>query len=152
MIDKFYVAGLVSFDALCRSSIDDLVQLGRLDREGADAILSRFRQYWNERAAQPVHKTEEKSRKKLATLLEQLGLAHQAFQRAEADEDREKKRDARSARRASSLAINVLLAQLGEVDLVEELERSPTERRIERVRSYVDQMARARSSQHQEAV
>jgi hypothetical protein len=151
-IDKLYAAGLASLDALCRSSIDDLVQLGRLEREGADAILSRFRQYWNERAAQPVHRTEEKARKRLATLLEQLGLAHEAFQRAEADEDREKKRDARNARRASSLAINVLLAQLGEVDLVEELERSPTERRIERVRSYVDQMARARSSQHQEAV
>jgi hypothetical protein len=151
-IDKLYAAGLASLDALCRSSTDDLVQLGRLEREGADAILNRFRQYWNERASQPVHKAEEKARKKLATLLEQLGLAHEAFQRAEADEDREKKRDARSARRASSLAINVLLAQLGEVDLVEELERSPTERRIERVRSYVDQMARARPLQHQEAV
>ena len=100
-IDKLYAAGLASLDALCRSSIDDLVQLGRLEREGADAILSRFRQYWNERAAQPVHKTEEKARKKLATLLEQLGLAHEAFQRAEADEDREKKRDARRRKLAA---------------------------------------------------
>jgi hypothetical protein len=151
-IDKLYAAGLASLDALCRSSVDDLVQIGRLERDGADAISKRFRQYWTERTAQPVHKTEEKARKKLATLLEQLGLAHQAFQRAEADEDREKKRDARNARRSSSLAINVLLAQLGEVDLVEELERSPTERRIERVRSYVDEMARSRLPQHQEAV
>jgi hypothetical protein len=150
-IDKLYAAGLASLEALCRSSVDDLVQLGRLERDGADAISARFRQYWRERAAQPVHKAEERVRKTLATLLEQLGLAHQAFQRAEADEDREKKRDARNARRASSLAINVLLAQLGEVDLVEELERSPTDRRIARVRSYVDQMARARATQHQEA-
>ncbi|HEX4338054.1 MAG TPA: hypothetical protein VH062_19225 [Polyangiaceae bacterium] len=150
-IDKLYAAGLASLDALCRSSVDDLVQLGRLERDGADAIASRFRQYWTERAAQPVHKAEDRARKKLATLLEQLGSAHQAFQRAEADEDREKKREARNARRASSLAINVLLAQLGEVDLVEELERSPTDRRIERVRSYVDLMARARLPQQKEA-
>jgi hypothetical protein len=150
-IDKLYAAGLASLDALCRSTVDDLVQLGRLEREGADAISSRFRQYWNDRAAQPVHRAEDRARRKLSTLLEQLGTAHQAFQRAEADEDREKKREARNARRASALAINVLLAQLGEVDLVEELERSPTERRIARVRSYVDLMARARLPQQKEA-
>ncbi|HVW27249.1 MAG TPA: helix-hairpin-helix domain-containing protein [Polyangiaceae bacterium] len=150
-IDKLYAAGLASLDALCRSTVDDLVQVGRLERDRADAICSRFRQYWAERASQPVHKTDERARRRLATLLEQLGSAHQAFQRAEADEDREKKRDARSARRASALAINVLLAQLGEVDLVEELERSPTDRRIERVRSYVDVMARARLPQQKEA-
>ncbi len=150
-IDKLYAAGLASLDALCRSTVEDLVQLGRLEREGADAISSRFRQYWSERAAQPVHKAEDRARRKLSTLLEQLGIAHQAFQRAEADEDREKKREARNARRASALAINVLLAQLGEVDLVEELERSPTDRRIERVRSYVDLMARARLPQQKEA-
>jgi hypothetical protein len=150
-IDKLYAAGLASLDALCRSSVDDLVQVGRLERDRADAISSRFRQYWAERASQPVHKTDDRARKRLTTLLEQLGNAHQAFQRAEADEDREKKRDARNARRASALAINVLLAQLGEVDLVEELERSPTDRRIERVRSYVDVMARARLPQQKEA-
>jgi hypothetical protein len=150
-IDKLYAAGLASLDALCRSSVDDLVQVGRLERDRADAISSRFRQYWAERASQPVHKTDDRARKRLTTLLEQLGNAHQAFQRAEADEDREKKRDARNARRASAQAINVLLAQLGEVDLVEELERSPTDRRIERIRSYVDVMARARLPQHKEA-
>ena len=148
-IDKLYAAGLASLDALCRSSVDDLVQVGRLERDRADAISSRFRQYWSERAAQPVHKADDRARKKLATLLEQLANSHRAFQRAEADEDREKKRDARNARRATALAINVLLAQLGEVDLVEELERSPTDRRIERVRSYVDVMARARPAQQQ---
>jgi hypothetical protein len=150
-IDKLYAAGLASLDALCRSTVDDLVQLGRLEREGADAISNRFRQYWSDRAAQPVHKAEDRARRKLSTLLEQLASAHQAFQRAEADEDREKKREARNARRASALAINVLLAQLGEVDLVEELERCPTDRRIERVRSYVDLMARARLPQQKEA-
>jgi hypothetical protein len=150
-IDKLYAAGLASLDALCRSSVDDLVQVGRLERDRADAISSRFRQYWSERASQPLHKADDRARKRLTTLLEQMGNAHQAFQRAEADEDREKKRDARNARRASALAINVLLAQLGEVDLVEELERSPTDRRIERVRSYVDVMARARLPQQKEA-
>jgi cell division septum initiation protein DivIVA len=151
-IDKLYAAGLASLDALCRSSVDDLVHVARLERDGADAISTRFRAYWSERASQSVLKAEEQARRRLSGLLEQLAVSHQEFQRAEADEDRERKRTARNARRTSALSINVLLAQLGEVDLVEELERSPTDRKIERIRTYVDRMARQKTQELEEAV
>jgi hypothetical protein len=47
--------------------------------------------------------------------------------------------------------MNVLLAQLGEIDLIAELERSATDRRIERMRTYVDSSGRAAPAR-QEAV
>lgn len=137
-LDKLYAAGLASLEALCRSSAEDLVAIGRLEAENAQAIIRRFQSYWRERTEHPLQKAEERAKQKLRELVAELGRAHEEFQRAEAKEDREAKRRARAERRARALAMNVLLAQLGEVDLVEELERSPTERRISRVRSYIE--------------
>jgi len=137
-LDKLYSAGLASLEALCRSSAEDLVAIARVETESAQAIIRRFQAYWRERAEHPLQKAEERAKQKLRELVLDLGKAHEEFQRAEAKEDREAKRRARADRRARALAVNVLLAQLGEVDLVEELERSPTERRISRVRSYIE--------------
>jgi len=141
-IDKLYAAGLASLDGLCRSSVDDLMALARIEREGAEAIVRRFQAYLRERTEQVVEKGEVQVKQKLRAIVDKLGKAHQEFQRAEADEDRERKRRARNERRSRALEMNVLLAQLGEIDLVAELERSATERRIERVRSYIESSGR----------
>jgi hypothetical protein len=137
-IDKLYAAGLASLEALCRSSADDLVAIGRLEMDSANAIIRRFQAYWRERTEEPLTKFEERTKRRLRELLTELGKAHEEFERAETEEDRERKRNARNTRRDRALAMNVLLAQLGEVDLVEELERSPTERRISRVQKYIE--------------
>jgi hypothetical protein len=137
-IDKLYAAGLASLDALCRASVEDLIALGRLEVESARAIVERFQSYWRERTAQAPQRAEEQTKQKLRALAEALRRAHEEFERAESDDDRERKRRARSERRSRALELNVVLAQLGEVDLVAELERSPTERRVERVLSYLE--------------
>jgi hypothetical protein len=137
-LDKLYAAGLASLESLCKASVEDLVAIGRVEVESAHAIVRRFQAYWRERAEEPFVKAEDRVKHKLRELVTGLAKAHTEFQQAEAAEDRERKRRARSERRERALAMNVLLAQLGEVDLVEELERSPTERRIERVRSYIE--------------
>ncbi len=137
-IDKLYAAGLASLDALCRASVDDLIALGRLEVESARAIVERFQSYWRERTAQVPQRAEEQTKQKLRGLAEALRRAHEDFEQAESDDDRERKRRARSERRSRALELNVVLAQLGEVELVAELERSPTERRVERVLSYIE--------------
>jgi hypothetical protein len=137
-LDKLYAAGLASLEALCKSTPEDLVAIGRVEAENAQAIVKRFQAYWRERADESLVKAEDRARHKLRELVAGLTKAHAEFQEAEASEDRERKRRARNERRERALAMNVLLAQLGEVDLVEELERSPTERRIERVQSYIE--------------
>ncbi len=134
-IDKLRAAGLDTLDALCRSSVADLVAFARLDTALADAISRRFRSYWRECTERPY----EQAKQRLRALLERLGRAHAEYERAEAAEDRTKKRSARNERRSVSLEMTVLLAQIGEVQLVEELERSATERKIERIRRYLQQ-------------
>jgi hypothetical protein len=84
-------------------------------------------------------------------LIEELGQAHREFLNADAEEDRAAKRRARVERRARALEMNVLLAQLGEIDLIADLERSATDRRIERMRSYVESSGWAQPTR-QEAV
>jgi hypothetical protein len=137
-LDKLYAAGLASLESLCKASAEDLVAIGRVELESAHAIVRRFQAYWRERADESLVRAEDRAKHKLRELVAALAKAHNDFEEAEAAEDRERKRRARNERRERALAMNVLLAQLGEVDLVEELERSPTERRIERVRSYIE--------------
>jgi hypothetical protein len=137
-LDKLYAAGLASLESLCKASAEDLVAIGRVEVDSAQAIVRRFQAYWRERAEEPLVRAEDRTKHKLRELVAGLAKAHTEFQEAEAAEDRERKRRARMERRERALAMNVILAQLGEVDLVEELERSPTERRIERVQSYIE--------------
>jgi hypothetical protein len=141
-MDRLYGAGLTSIESLYAASVDDLVGLARVERDVADAIHRRFVAFYRERAEHPVERAQQQVKQKLLTLVDRLGRAHDEFQRAEAEDDRAAKRRARTDRRSHALEMNVLLAQLGEIDLVSELERSPTERRIERVMTFVAQAGR----------
>jgi hypothetical protein len=151
-MDNLYAAGLASLDALSRSSVADLMGLGRLDADTAEAVFRRLQVYWRERTEEPLQKAQEQAKRKLQVLLDGLRSAHEEFQRAEASEDRASKRRARNDRRSRCLEVNVLLAQLGEVDLVEDLERSPTEVKISRVREYIERPSGAGRQAVQEAV
>lgn len=150
-IEKLYAAGLASLEGLGRSSVEDLMAHARLERDGAEGIVRRFRSYLRERTEQVLEKGELLVKQRLSTLIEELARAHQEFLRADAEEDRAAKRRARACRRARALEMNVLLAQLGEIDLIAELERSATDRRLERMRSYVESSGRAQPTR-QEAV
>jgi hypothetical protein len=150
-IDKLYAAGLASLEGLGRSSVEDLMAHARLDRDGAEGIVRRFRSYLRERTEQVLERGEAKVKQRLLALIDELKQAHEEFLHADAEEDRSAKRRARFDRRARALEMNVLLAQLGEIDLIAELERSATDRRIQRMRSYVESSGRAQPTR-QEAV
>jgi hypothetical protein len=150
-IDKLHAAGLASLEGLGRSSVEDLMAHARLERDGAEGIVRRFQSYLRERTEQILERGEAQVKQRLLGLIDALGQAHQEFLRADADEDRAAKRRARVDRRARALEMNVLLAQLGELDLIADLERSATDRRIERMRSYVESSGRAQPTR-QEAV
>jgi hypothetical protein len=150
-IDKLYAAGLASLEGLGRSSVEDLMAHARLERDGAEGIVRRFQSYLRERTEQVLERGEVQVKQRLSALIDELGRAHREFLHADAEEDRAAKRRARVERRARALEMNVLLAQLGEIELIAELERSATDRRIERMRSYVESSGRAQPTR-QEAV
>ena len=79
-------------------------------------------------------------RAKLATLISDLRAQQEGYERASSgwtEDAAEEKKRLRQARQDTLLQINVVLAQLGEVDLIHELEKLPFERRIERLNVYL---------------
>lgn len=138
-IDKLYAAGLGSLDALCDSSADDLVAVGRLDSTRAQGIVKRFKDYRTQHAVAPTEQEEPHglARQQLKVLLADLTVVQHSFLEAEVAEDRAAKRNARARRHELGLEIAVVLVQMGEVDLVEVLERSSTERKLEELRRYL---------------
>lgn len=139
-IDKLYAAGLGSLSALCRAKAEDIMAMTQLDEKRAQSIVARFQDYWRRReewSADP-QRAQAQATRWLRSLLDNLARSQSAFLRAEARDDREGKRSARAERRAICLEIIVVLIQLGELDLVGELERAATERKVEQLRGFID--------------
>ena len=55
------------------------------------------------------------------------------------EDSAEEKKRLRQARQDTLLQINVVLAQLGEVDLIHEIEKLPFERRIDRLAAFLEE-------------
>jgi len=138
-MDRLFAAGLSTLEAIGRASVTDLTSVGGLDPDVAAAVMNQFRAYARDRTERSPAKWGDEARRKLRALTEALGRAHEDLLDAESAEDRARKRRARAERRTRAIEMNILLVQLGEVDLVDELERSATERRIARIQSYVNQ-------------
>ncbi|MBL8192186.1 MAG: hypothetical protein JNM06_00075, partial [Blastocatellia bacterium] len=85
-------------------------------------------------------------RSKLAELVTELKRQHEGFERASAQEWSNPalaadKRKFRQNRQACVLQINVVLAEMGELDLVNEVQKLSFERRIQRLEEYLESSA-----------
>src|SRR6185295_10477938 len=76
-------------------------------------------------------------RDRLALMVSELRRQHEAYQRASSNEQAAEKKDCRQQRQSCTLWINVLLAEIGELDLVNEIEKLSFDRRIERLEEYL---------------
>jgi cell division septum initiation protein DivIVA len=86
---------------------------------------------------------DDASRNHLRSVVDQLRQQHERFCSADEDDDRDLKREVRRARVDLLHEINLLLAQIGEIDMVHELERAPFESKIERLSTYLRTIPRA---------
>lgn len=130
-IDKLRAAHLDSLSALRQSNPTVLVANTGLDGPRAAAILERLHAFDAERLARPVPWAEARLDivERLRELLRLQRATQQAFHSAEHAMDREGKRTLRERRTTIGLEVSLLLVQLGEVRLVDALERLPTDRK-----------------------
>ena len=142
-VDKLYAAGLVSLESLMTVSEGDLSAVSGISSELANAIVERVRAYRENLADQVADPADQGSRQRFRAALEQLQAQHEDFCAAEDDDDRERKRELRRTREHLLHQINLLLAHLGEVDMVHELERAPFASKIERLSNYLRETSRA---------
>jgi hypothetical protein len=133
-LDRLYAAGVNDIASLASARPDELARVTGIPVPVAERIVERFRAYRAEiHAATPdAGRTQERAR--IGTLLGELADQHARFERASSGWSpaaTEAKKLLRRAREETLLEIRVLLARLGEVERLREIDRLPFERKLE---------------------
>lgn len=148
-LDKLYAAGLTSLEMYYQAKAYDIAQAAGLPEELAERIVRRFSQYRREIATAAPDLERSHEHKKLAVLTARLSNQNEAFAAASlswsADATRKKKR-VRKERNETVLEVNVLLARLGGVDLVKEIEKLPFQGKVDALKAYLEE-AKAKAEQ-----
>ena len=141
-IEKLYRAGLTSLDALYLAKKDDLAIATGISPELSEVICLKFKAYRLGLASNNRDVGDLRQRSRLAKMVAELRLQHEAFVHASQNEWSNPslssaKREFRQQRQSCVLWINVLLAEIGELDFVNELQKMSFERRIQRLEEYI---------------
>ena len=136
-IEKLYRAGLTSLDTLYLARREELAVATGISLELSERICAKFQAY---RAGLEANNRDVKDvgqRGRLAEFVAELKRQHEGFVRASEDSHSGDKREFREQRQACMLWINVLLAEVGELDLVNDLQKMSFDRRIQRLEEYL---------------
>ena len=141
-IEKLYRAGLTTLDALYLAKKEELSIATGIPVELSEAICLKFKAYRLGLASNNRNIGDIGQRSRLAQMVADLRLQHEAFVHASRNEwsnpsVASAKREFRQQRQSCVLWINVLLAELGELEMVDELQKMSFERRIQRLEEYL---------------
>jgi hypothetical protein len=140
-IDKIYAAGLASLDNLFLAKPDEIAATTGMSESLAASIVERVQRYRRE-IASLSDATRTAERNHLAKLAAELRELHEQFESVSAawsEDGHARKKQLRQARAVALLQVKVLLARLGEVDRLAQLERLPFERKIEHLEGYLQE-------------
>jgi hypothetical protein len=141
-IERLFRAGLTSLDTLFLAQKDDLAAATGIAPAMSQLICEKFQAYRAELEGSSRALGGSGQRARLQEMLAELRRYHEGFELATENEWSNKdlaaqKRECRQQRQATSLRIDVLLAEMGEVGLVNELHKLSFERRMQRVEEYL---------------
>jgi hypothetical protein len=141
-VDKLYGAGLTTLEVFFLAKPEDLAATAGIPDWLGSKIVDKFQSYRNEIQAVTPDANRTAERAKLSTLVKDLKAQQEGYERASSgwtEEASEEKKRLRQSRQDTLLQINVVLAQLGEVDLIHDIEKLPFERRIDRLAAYLEE-------------
>jgi hypothetical protein len=141
-VEKLYRAGLTSLETLFLAQKDDLAAATGIHAAMSERICEKFRSYRAELEGNSRDLGISGQRTRLSDMLAELRRQHEGLELATENEWSNpalasEKREYRQQRQSCSLRINVLLAEMGELDLVNELQKLSFERRIQRLEEYL---------------
>jgi hypothetical protein len=137
-IEKLYRAGLTALDTLYLARREELAVATGISIDLSERICAKFQAYRAGLEASNRDVKDVGQRNRLAEFVAELKRQHEGFLRASEDSNlAQEKRDFREQRQSCVLWINVLLAEVGEVDLVCELQKMSFEKRIQRLEEYL---------------
>lgn len=139
-IDKLYNAGLTSIDVLMLAKRDELAVATGIPSRIAEQICAKVMKYRDDSSG--TKRVDMKGyRQRLYELVLNLKKAHEAFNKAADADDADEKRKQRNARSNLVFQISILLAELGEADLVKEHDKMSFERRIQALDEFLARTA-----------
>jgi hypothetical protein len=141
-LDKLYAAGATTLEAMMLANAGDLAAVSGIDEALAERVVQRFREYKEQIARGVPDATRANERNKIAQLVMRLRQEHDAFEAAAQGWSRDagdRKKGLRKAREQTLLAIQVVLARLGEVDRLKEIDRLPFDRKLAHLESFLEE-------------
>jgi hypothetical protein len=140
-IEKLYRAGLTSLDTIYLAKPNELAATAGIPLELSEQICAKFQDY-RARLSGNSGQPSLDPLARLTRMLAELRRLHKSFENASQDEEQNpthssEKREYRQRRQGCVLGINVLLAEIGELDLINELEKLSPGRRIQRLEEYL---------------
>jgi hypothetical protein len=128
-IDKIYRAGITSLAMFLVAKPQEIAETTGLDLELCSRVLDRFLRYKKELLSGPADAEQARELARLAQLSKDLERLNEEYE--------DDKKRVRRERGEVVHEINVVLARLGNVTLVEELERLPFARKVEELTTFL---------------
>lgn len=143
-LDKLYRAGLHQIDAFLHGKPDEIAAVAGIELGLAERIVRSFREYRERVESVITQFTPGEEYDRLRELVARLREQHQAFETARAGWSEQALQDKKRLRRErgeTQSNIYVALARLGEVELIDVLQRYSVERQLEELERYLAQHA-----------
>jgi hypothetical protein len=140
--ERLYAAGITCLDALFLANETDLAATTGVPESLCARICEKVQEHRHRLEKLQTSDTERKHRERLVKALADLRRLHDEFERYTTAEVSDagyaaQKREARRARMSCALQLEVVLAELGELDLVEQMQKLAFVRRIEKLEEYL---------------
>ncbi|MEY4579799.1 MAG: hypothetical protein RL701_4502 [Pseudomonadota bacterium] len=140
-IAKLYAAGLSSVQQLSEAKPEELTAVvSGLDHALAVAIIEHLRRFEQERSRVDPTLMRGHIQTRLRATVGRLGQLQIEFERAENEGSPVRKKAVRRAREAAVLELQRLLAEVGDLGLLEELKRYSVRGKLLRLQNYLQQL------------
>lgn len=140
VLTKLYAAGISSIQQLLQGGPDELARAAGLDRQLASAIIEHVARYARERNGLDPARLRSRVLDQLRMLGDRLGQLQTEFERAESADNQVRKKAVRRARDAAVLELQRLVAELGEIELLEDLKRSSVRAKVVLLHNYLQRV------------
>ncbi len=141
-LDRMYAAGLTTLEAMFLATAGDIAATTGIPESLAALIVERFKVYRDQVKATVPDATRARERERIAELTARLRRECDDYERAAESWSRgsvDQKKELRKAREQTLLDIQVVLARLGEVDRLAQLERLPFEKKLAHLESFLEE-------------
>ena len=136
-LTKLYAAGIASIQQLLQGSADELARAAGLDQKLASAIIEHVARFARERSGLDAARLRARVTEQMRALVGRLSQLQAEFERAESAGNQVRKKAVRRARDGAVLELQRLVAELGEVDLLEALKRSSVRAKVVLMQNYL---------------